>query len=526
MNLQTLFAKGWLGNLLAIAAGALLTLAFAPFDIFPLAILSPALLLALWLKVSPRQAFLRGFLFGLGLFGTGVHWVYVSMNNFGNLNAFLSVFFTGIFVAVLSLFTGYTGYCLNRYFPKENLSKIFCAFPAVWLAIEWLRGFILSGFPWLTLGYSQIHSPLKGYAPILSVTGVSLAVLLSSALLYCFCLNFYKKHFRSALSNALLLALLWAVGAGLSFIHWTKPFGQPIKVSLIQGNIPQSLKWDQNEVIHTLTRYTQLTDNHWDSKLIIWPESAVPVILQQATDFINGLDSKAKTHQTSIITGIPIQSENQPSSYYNAVIMIGKGTGMYAKQRLVPFGEYIPFEKIVGKVFDLLQVPMSEFIPGPTFKQPLQVDNLKIASFICYEIAFPQQVLQKDESINLILTVSNDAWFGHSVAQPQHLQMAQMRALELGRPVLSVSNDGITAIINPEGNIQARAPQYQEYVLTNIVQPTHGSTPWMLLNANPILLLMLGLIIFARLKQRTDDFLPNSKPWFGSIYSRSESFKK
>ncbi len=492
----------YLLDLCAIIAGAALTLAFAPFDIFPIAILSPAALLALWLKSSVKRVIWRGWLFGLGFFGTGVYWIFISIHTFGNTSIFLASFATSALIAFLALFPAFNGYLLNRHFPVNNNTKILCAFPALWVLLEWMRSWFLSGFPWLFLGYSQLHSPLKGYAPIFSVYGVSLAVALSSALLVNSIIKFRQAQHKSAYIQLFTFALIWILGGCLSFISWTKPVGEPIKVSLVQGNIAQELKWSPDQLQPTLDHYVKLTQPHWDSKIIVWPESAIPVPLHAVADFLNQLNQTARDHQATLITGIPVKAPEE-EAYYNSIIALGDGEGIYTKHRLVPFGEYIPLRNLLGRFMDLLQVPMSDFIPGPGYPKPLFADGLKIAAFVCYEIAYPEQVLWRDGDIDMMLTISNDAWFGHSIAQAQHAEIAQMRALEMGRPILFVGNDGITAIINAKGKMQAIAPQYQTYVLTGDVQATQGKTPWQRFAMDPILAIALIMMILAiRMRKR------------------------
>ena len=276
------------------------------------------------------------------------------------------------------------------------------------------------------------------------------------------------------------------IGCGLSMIMWTKPAGEPIKVSLVQGNISQDLKWSPSQVQPTLDHYQDLTKPHWDSNIIIWPESAVPLPMHNAIDFLDSMANTAGEHKTTFITGIPVKAPDK-EGYYNAVVAMGNGEGIYTKHRLVPFGEYVPLRQMFGKLLDLLQVPMSDFIPGQEKIMPLTANGVKIATFICYEIAFPEQVLSSDSSTGILLTVSNDAWFGRSIAQAQHIEMAEMRAVEMGRPVLFVANDGITAIINALGKIQSAAPQHESYVLTDTVQAMHGKTPWQRLGMDPVL---------------------------------------
>jgi len=494
--------KPFLLNLVALIAGVLFTLSFAPFHLFPLAILSPAILISLWLTIRPGQAFWRGLIYGVGFFGTGVYWIYISVHTFGDTSIFLACVITGGLIFLLSLFIGLNGYFLSRFFPRTNSTKLICAFPATWVLLECIRSLIFSGFPWLLAGYSQLNSPLRGFAPIFSVYGVSLAVIMSSGFLINTLRKLNQSKFKSAALNASAAIFIWLGGAGLNCLVWTTPVGAPIKVSLVQGNVAQELKWSADQIQPTLDHYMELTEDHWDSKIIVWPESAIPIPLSNAAEFLEELNKKALAHSTTFLIGIPMKAADR-EGYYNAVIAIGKGEGLYTKRRLVPFGEYIPLRPFLGKLLDLLHVPMSDFIPGITTPQPITADGLNIATFICYEIAYPELVRSDKDNIDLILTVSNDAWFGHSIAQAQHLEIAQMRALEMGRPVLFGSNDGITAIISNKGEILAQAPQYQSTVLTGNIQKAQGKTPWHSLGLDPLLLVSVALLIVALLRRKS-----------------------
>lgn len=509
MKLEKLFKAGIAGNCLAIIAGALLTLAFAPLRLYPLAILIPALLYRLWQTLTPAQAFRRGWLFGLGLFGAGVYWIFISIYTYGNAPLYLAVFFTVALIAILSIFTGLNGYLLKRFFSHDTDERLFYAFPAIWVSLEWMRSIIFTGFPWLLLGYTQTSSPLRGYAPLFGIYCVSLVTLVCSGLLYKTFIYIKQKEYRNAAILLLIFISFFLGGQTLSLISWTHPFGQPVQVSLVQGNIPQETKWSADMLQPTLDKYRSLTDSHWDSKIIVWPEAAIPLPIPYAESFLKTMYEQAIAHNANFITGIPVQSA-AGDTYYNAVILLGAHNGKYFKHLLVPYGEYVPFRGLAHKLLDVLNLPMSDFIPAPDEPVvPLQADNIKISAFICYEIAYPELVLTQDASINMLLTVSNDAWFGHSVAQAQHLEMAQMRAIELGRPLLFVSNNGITAIINAKGKIQSAAPPYETYVLTDKVQPMEGKTTWQRVGMDPILYILAAMILLAiriqrKLKHKTN----------------------
>lgn len=491
-------------NLAALILGALLTLSFAPYGLFPLAIFCPLGLLLLWRNTTAREACLLGFLFGLGFYGTGVYWVYISMHFFGGVPVALSILFAVVFVSYLALFPSLSGYALQRFFPKPTTINLTLAFPAIWVFSEWARSFLFTGFPWLFLGYSQTNSPLRGYAPLLSVYAVSLTTLMTSGLL----LSAYEqlKTRNGSLLNWRFLACLglWIVGSLFAKIPWTHPQGDPINISLVQGNIPQSIKWSPQHLQLSLNRYESLTKPLWaKNHLIIWPEAAVPLPLQEAQDYIEKLDEQAKAADATLVLGIPIQAEDN-LNYYNAIITLGAEHDLYLKRHLVPFGEYTPFLNVLFPLLSFMDIPMSDLISGKMQQPFLKVNGIKILSSICYEIGFPELMHTADKTVGMLLTITNDAWFGKSAAQAQHFQMAIMRAIELQRPVIALGNDGISAIITPEGKVKSIAPSYEVAVLNTTVQARSGLTPWMRNGMDPMLVILVLFLVVATLKARSD----------------------
>lgn len=505
-------------HMTAAFLGAMLALAFAPYEIFPFALLSLAGLLVLWLKATPSQGFWRGFSFGLGLFGAGIYWVYISIHLYGDVPPIGAAAIAALLIAVLALFPGTVGYLLNRYFSAANPAKMLLAFPAFWVLSEYLRTLLFTGFPWLLVGYSQTNSPLKGLASFVGVYGISLAVLVSSGLLVSAVLAFRKKLFLRAYLNLLGLTGIWTLSAFLNLVTFTHPTGNTMDVSLVQGNIPQSLKWSPDHIQLSFDRYESMTEPLWGpNKLIIWPEAAIPLPLDNARDFINEMDQKARENQSHLILGIPIKQQTS-DNYYNAIITVGQGRHVYLKRRLVPFGEYVPLVKIFGRVFDFMNVPMSNMTPAVAHQEPFELNHVKIWSSICYEVAYPEFIRLRDASIGLLLTVTNDAWFGQSSAQAQHLQMAMMRALELQRPLLFASNDGITAIIDPHGNVQAEAKAHTATVLNGRVQPVSGMTPWMFFGTDIDVFISICMLLVA--------FQVNPKTLFLSYFRRFKRQEK
>ena len=492
--------KPYLREGLALIIGGLLALAFAPLALYPLAIICPALLLLLWLNCTPQRSFLIGLFFGIGFFSVGVSWIFVSIHVFGNTSILLSLFITGLFIFILALFTGLQGYFLNRFFPENNGIQRYLIFPSLWTLSEWVRSWILTGFPWLLLSTSQVNSPLAGYAPLIGGLGVTFLVTLSSALL----VGVIIEKGKNFLFPLVLLIAVWIVGYGLHFIHWTRVVSQPIQVSLIQANIPQEIKWKPQYIQASLDDYSQLTQAYWHSRLIIWPEAAIPLLQHNARPFLNQLDKEAKQHGATLITGIPIQEGFQ---YYNGMLAVGVDHARYYKQRLVIFGEYLPWWIAWAQgLLNLLDIPMSSFSPGPPNQSAFKVAGINLGTFICYEIAYPSLVREALPKAQVLLTINDDAWFGHSFALAQHLQIGQFQALATGRYLLFLSNTGMTAIVTPQGNIQAQLPSFKISTLTGSVYALSGTTPWVKLGDGPSIMFLVGLIIlcYAYLQSRRE----------------------
>jgi len=455
---------------LALIAGIALVFAFAPFNFYVLATLCPAFLLYSVQQIGARRAAIRGFCFGLGFFGASVSWVYVSIHVYGQTPVGGAVLLTFLSVAVLALFPAAAVFLTQALFPSRMKTQCLLAFPFFWVLMEALRGWLFTGFPWVFLGYSQVSSPLSGYAPLISVYGISFLLVFTSGLLV---LLVSEEKFKSLWFA--LLFLIWAAGWGLTHYDWVKPSGKEIKISLIQGNVLQSEKWQPEYLIKILQKYKRLTEENWGSQLIIWPEAAIPLPYDAAIDFLDLLSQQAAKHNASLLVGIPVREGKD--TYYNALIALGKGKGRYYKRHLVPFGEYLPFSHLLRGVINFFDIPMSDFSPGEEHQPPITVNGAKISALICYEIAYLRVLLPTLAEANLIVVVSDDSWFGHSLAPAQHLQIAQMRALETGKTILFATNDGITAVIESNGTIQHRAPQFNEYVLTETIKLKTGKTP-------------------------------------------------
>ncbi len=477
-----------LAALAAFLLGAAAVLGFAPVGLAPLPVVSAAGLLWLWQEAAaPRRAVALGFAFGLGLFLAGVSWVYVSLHYYGAMPAPLAALATLLFCAVLALYPALAGYLQAR-FAGPVAARQMLLIPALWVFTEWLRDWVFTGFPWLTLGYSQADSLLRGYAPITGVFGLSWLVWLCAALL----LALLRAKGRSLALAA--LALILGLGYLLERVEWTRPQGAPITVSLLQGNIAQDLKWDPLRYAATVQMYRRMIERS-KAQLTVLPETAIPRFLDSLDPaLVNELAQSARGHGGDLIVGVPLR--DAPGRYYNSAISLGVSPSRrYDKIHLVPFGEFIP--PGFGWILSVLKIPLSDFSRGSSTQAPLALAGQKIAVDICYEDAFGEEIIRALPEATLLVNISNLAWFGDSLAPHQHLQIAQLRALETGRFMLRATNTGMTAIINDHGRIIAALPTFTQGTLTGSAQGRSGATPYVRWGNAPLLLALLACGVFA-----------------------------
>ncbi|MBZ0092363.1 MAG: apolipoprotein N-acyltransferase [Sulfuricellaceae bacterium] len=474
---------------LAFYLGGLAVSGYAPFYLFPLPLLALAALFRLWQGASsPRRAALIGWAFGLGFFGFGVSWVYVSLHDFGAMPAPLAALATLLFCAFLALFPAAAAYLQARSALRPWL-KYSLSIPALWVLGEWVRGWLFTGFPWLALGYSQVpFSPLAGWAPLLGVYGVSLAAALSAGLL-----ALAAGRGRARWPALAALAVLWLCGAGLQQVRWTHATGAPVAVSLVQGDMSQNLKWREDQVRATLDLYAGLTLSS-RGRLIVLPETALPLFYHQVPeDYLALLAQHARRNGGDLIVGLPEYAAGR--EYYNSAFSFGAApTQTYRKYHLVPFGEYIPLRPVLGWIVEVLHIPLSDFSRGAPVQPPLKVAGQAVAMNICYEDVFGEEIINQLPQATLLVNISNDAWFGDSVAPWQHLQISQMRAVESGRYMLRATNTGVTAIIDRHGRVVKYAPEFTHTVLEGEAQGYAGATPYVRLGNGPLLGLLAGLL--------------------------------
>lgn len=500
--------KPYLPYLLALLGGGIMKFGFSPYEIASASIFSTAILLWCLSKQSKKAAFLVGLCYGLGMFGMGVNWVYVSVHEFGSAPPPLATLITGLFILALSLFPAFLSWTLVSLFPKNNNVRILMAFPVLWVVFELLRGYLFTGFPWLYMGYSQMGNQLISFAPIGSVFLVSWAAVFISGILYDFFNYFYqlKADRKYLLILVCLLFAVWGAAFGLRQVQWTQPTNKKLNVTLVQGNIAQLLRWDPEYIAHIVDIYQTLTAtamaNEPHTDLIIWPEGAIPVPLPMSQTLFNDMTALLAPREIALISGVPSQVPNR-QSYYNTLLVSGNGSGVYYKTHLVPFGEYVPFEKQLRGLIAFFNLPMSDFIEGPSKQGMLTVKDFQLAPAICYEIAYPMFVQHVSKKADAILTVSNDTWFGKSIGPAQHLQMAQFRALETGKYVLRATNTGITAIINQQGYIIDIAPQFEPAYINSDIIAFEGMTPWVRYGIWPLIMALTVVMAAALIWQST-----------------------
>ncbi|MBF7072543.1 apolipoprotein N-acyltransferase [Glaciecola sp. MH2013] len=493
--------------------GASNTLAFAPFNLWWL----PYISFSLWFylhHISEGKHFKLAWCFAFGYFGAGISWVHVSIADHGGLPLVVSIGMMVALCSYLAVFFASAIWVTNKYISKRLWPLVI---PFAWLLIEWCRAHFLTGFPWLSIGYSQLHGGLTGWLPIVGEVGVSAFLILITLSI--------GQNFRiqkntigvkvNGLNSIVLFVLFIASSWVLNQYHWATLNGESKLVTMVQGNIEQTMRWVPEQDLPTMNKYLALTEAHWNSDIIIWPEAAIPKLEIKAVDFLAALDLKARDSDTALITGI-VDYQYANDKIYNSLLSLGNNengqstlpyryghNNRFSKHHLLPIGEFVPFQSVLRELAPIFDLPMSSFSRGDYVQRNLASNGLKMAPAICFEIAFPKQILANlFDDTDLIVTVSNDAWFGNSHGPHQHLEIAQVRAKEFGLPVLRATNNGLTAFIDHRGNIQKQATQFEASTITQKVSLVSGYTPYRRLGNIPIYAFFGLLFIVAILIQR------------------------
>lgn len=501
-NIRAAAHHTYLRLVLAFAAGAMTALAFAPYSYWPLYLIAMAFALYQSAGLSAKQGMQYWLSFGFGCFAIGISWVHVSMDTFGGMPLIASIALMALLALYLAIYPAITGYLLQKLTPTTSLSRNLMLFPALWTLTEWARGWVLTGFPWLWAGYSQTQGPLK---PIASMTG-TLSLSFVVALLAGAIALAAAKRWRSILVIVPVLAILTLIAPLTSTVESKD---ESLSVALVQGNIPQSMKWEPDALWPTMLKYMDLSRAEFSADLIVWPEAAIPAPEHMVKDFLYNANQAANLNNSAIITGIISQRGNH---YYNSLIVLGnygakqqeqadyygEEHNEFKKHHLLPIGEFVPFESLLRPIAPFFNLPMSSFNRGDFKQENLNAVGHQISPAICYEIAFPEQLrANMNDTTDLLLTVSNDAWFGTSNGPLQHMEIAQMRSVELGRPLVRATNNGVTAVVDEHGNITHQLPQFEAGVLTADIALVKGHTLFTYIGQWPILLLSTLLFSFA-----------------------------
>ena len=501
--------KRWGAVGLALLSGVLIPLGLAPFSWTLAGLAAPACLFLALEGASPRQALGLAYLSGLGRYGLGVSWVYVSIQQHGGASPALAGALVALFVAFLALLPAAFGALYAALAPREALGRG-SAFVLAWLGLEAFLGVFLTGFPWLRLGYTQEASALAGYAPLLGVLGVSLVTASQGVAIAQLLAALWRGPRRAGQTLALLGvgAGLWLGGAAAQRASFTEPAGPALSVALVQGAVPQQRKWDPAARSEIIARYERLSAPHLGVDVLFWPEAALPVFAARAPGLLARLERSLAEGGSALVLGIPDLTPDPAAPdtlrFLNTAQVLGAGSGRYVKHHLVPFGEYVPLEGLLRGLITFLDLPMSRALPGPAAQPALVAAGQRWATPICYEVVFPSLVRSLAREATLLATLSNDAWFGDSLGPEQHHQMARFRARELGRPMVRVTNDGVTALINAKGEERVRLPRFSPAVLTGEVQPQQGLTPYARFGDGPLWALALGLLGLALRGHRRD----------------------
>ncbi|WP_259337964.1 apolipoprotein N-acyltransferase [Colwellia sp. RSH04] len=510
-------------NWLCMLAGLSLVFAYAPYALWWLSLIAPLVLIHA-VKVSPtaKQAAIYGLFFAFGWFASGISWVHVSIDQFGGLPLIISLLLMLLLCLYLAIYPALACYLTYRLSQKNTINL--WLFPSLWLFTEYLRSVVMTGFPWLSLGYSQINSPLSVFAPVIGEVGITFILLSLIVAIYqlitFIAASGFQKKICSPIQAVTVIALTFALTFIINTQQWVKVTGKQVSVALIQGNIEQSIKWQPEQEWPTMLKYLDLTRVNYDADIIIWPESAIPAMEPAVQDFLSTVNQSALFNESTIITGI-INYNFESKEYFNALITLGKKnadddlgyfynhSNRYYKNHLLPIGEFVPFQEWLRPIAPLFNLPQSSFSRGNYVQSNLIANDLAILPLICFEIAFPSQLAANlTQETDMILTVSNDAWFGDSHGPHQHLDMARMRALEFGKPLLRSTNNGISATIDHLGNISAIIPQFEEAVLKANVALVSGSTPY---SQWPRLILWLMIIFPTTLILLYQRFIASNK---------------
>jgi apolipoprotein N-acyltransferase len=504
VNLRDFVERRFAGSAVAFVAGALLACSIAPLSLWPLAFLMPAVLFWLWEGARPKRAAVLGFWFNVGTFAVGTYWLYIAIEQIGGAPLWLTVILMAGLLAIMGAYFYVMGWLVARFLPERGWLRWIVGLPAAWMFVEWWRSWFLSGFGWLALGYSQTDSWFAGFAPVAGQFGMGYLVALVAGALLTLLLGSRNER----IAACVIVVATFGAGRVLLDREWVSPSGGPLTVAVIQGAIPQDEKWIEDNLPKTRELYAKLTREAHGAKLIVWPESAIPDIANNYIDFLGGVYKDASAHGSALVLGAMREADNQRTGqqeYFNSIIAMDRnveGIGFYDKHHLVPFTEFVPVPNFVRNWLRLMNLPNADFTRGPVERPVLHAAGQRIAAGICYEDAYGGTQLPALNTATMLVNVTNDAWFGHSTARYQHLQISRLRAMEARRPMVRAANTGVSALIDERGRVVKTAPEYEPNVMRGEIQPQIGLTPYARMGNGPVicwaLVLCFGSAYLAR----------------------------
>jgi len=479
VHVREILKRRYVGSAVALVAGASLPLSFAPFEWWPVAVVVPALLIWLWDGATPRRAAVLGFWFNFGTFAAGTYWLYISLRLIGHAPIPLALFLMLGLAAIMGAYHALLGWAVAKFLPPRGALRWLVGIPGAWLLVEWWRGWFLSGFGWLSLGYAHTDNWLGALAPVIGQYGLGLFTLVMAGVL----VTLLQGTSRERIVAGATFVIIWAVAFSLRGIEWTQPFGRPIEVAVVQGAVPQDKKWTGN-VDEIVALYQTRTREAYGADIIFWPESAIPDLANYHVNLYREIYQEASARGSALIVGT-LRAEPDPvtgeDDYYNSVLAMDRATTgieWHDKHHLVPFVEFVPVPSFVRTWLKLRDLPYSDFNRGAAQQEPLSASGQKIAAGVCYEDAYGSTLLPVMDRATMLANVTNDSWFGRSTARYQHLQISRLRAMETGRPMVRAANDGVSAVIGSQGELVSKAPEYEANVMRARVQPRMGITPY------------------------------------------------
>jgi len=475
--------------LIAVFLGLLFSLGFAPNDAWFISVFSITCLHFLIQGTNKKELFWIGYSFGLGLWSLGISWMFVSIYFYGNIGFILSIFLTLIFIGILSIYYGVTLFLYYYLRSSSRISVIF-SLPIAWIIIEYLRSILFTGFPWLISGTMLADTILDGWTPIIGAQGNSFLLLVLSSLLFLF-ISEFKKYKTALLSGTFILLLLFS-SFSLKNIEWTS-LERSLNASIMQTNLELDEKWSTKGVAETKNMMQVALDNAEEGEIIVFPETALIFSENEIKDWLDYINLKAELKEVTLITGIVEREES--FKVRNRILGLGMANSHYDKVKLVPFGEFIPFEAQTGKLFDILGLRLTNTIPGEQINT-INAGNIRVSASICYEIAFSDLIRKTALESNLLVTISNDTWFGSSYGPIQHLEIAQNRALEHKKTLLRSTNSGISAFISRNGEIIEKQGYFEDKLLKKEINLYAGETFYAKYGNLPLFIILSAIFIF------------------------------